>query len=142
MLRIIFIIILTFGWINSYNQIFNRAINEYDENGKRKGLWTAYWDEEDKIPMSRAKFKDGYEINVSKEYHQNGKLRLKFRYYKNRLRVKHYNQNGQLEAKGWAHLEYNKQDSRFYFHGKWKYYDERRKLIRIGWYENGHEITK
>ncbi len=142
MLRFFCILIIAFVCTNSFSQIFNHKLNVYDENGKRNGLWETYWDEENKIPMSRAKFKDGYEIKASKEYHQNGKLRLKYRYYKNRLRVKHYYENGQLEAKGWAHLEYNKQDTRFYFHGKWKYYDERRKLIRTGWYENGQEVAK
>ena len=92
--------------------------------------------------MSRAFYKNGYESRVSKEYHQNGKMRLKFRYYKNnRLRVKFYNEERVLEAKGWAVMEYNKEDSHFYYQGKWKYFDDKRKLVRTGWYKNGHETV-
>jgi len=127
---------------SSFSQFYKRKINRYDENGRRTGIWRTYWDDDKKIPMSKVRFKDGYETGVSREYRQKGIMRLKYRYYKNRLRVKHYSENGKLEAKGWAHMEYNEQDTHFYFHGKWKYFDERRKLIRIRWYENGHEVAK
>lgn len=125
----------------SYSQFLNRQKNQYDENGKRKGLWITYWDEEDKVPMSVATYKNGYKSDVSKEYHQNGNLRLKFRYHKHRMRVKYYNENWNLERKGWSVIEYNKADTHYYWHGKWKYYDDNRRLIRIDYYLNGKEIS-
>lgn len=125
----------------SYGQFLKRHKNQLDENGKRVGLWVTYWDDEEKIPMSVAKFKDGYETGKSKEYLQNGNLRLKFRYQKNRIRAKYYNSNGKLEKKGWAVIEYNIDDIHYFWQGKWKYYNEKRKVQSISFYENGREIS-
>lgn len=126
---------------NSYSQFFKRKLNAYNTNGQRTGLWLTYWDDEMKIPMSQVFYKNGYEDRVSKEFHQNGKLRLKFRHYsENRMRVKFYHENRKLESKGWAIMEYNKEDTHFYYHGKWKYYNQNRRLIKIGSYEYGSEV--
>ena len=143
MFKIRWVFILAFYLLStiSYCQFLQRHKNQYDDNGKRKGLWITYWDEEEKVPMSVATYKNGYEAGVSKEYNQNGNLRLKFRYHKNRMRVKYYDENRKLEQKGWSIIEYNEADTHYYLHGKWKYYSARRKLIRIGHYMNGKEIT-
>ncbi len=142
MLRIkwvLFLIFFLFSTI-SYSQFLKRQKNQYDENGNRKGLWITYWDDEEKVPMSIATFKNGYESGVSKEYHQNGNLRLKFRHHKYRMRVKYYDENRNLESKGWSVLEYNDVDIHYYWHGEWKYYDKNRKLIRSALYQNGLEV--
>lgn len=125
----------------SYGQFLKRQKNQLDENGKRKGLWVTYWDEEEKLKMSVAKFKDGYEVGKSKEYFQNENLRLKFRYQKNRIRAKYYSADGKLEKKGWAVIEYNIEDVHYYWQGKWKYYNEKRKVQSISFYENGKKIS-
>jgi len=98
MLSLKWILIISFLLFStiSYSQFFKRHINKYDQNGKRNGKWITYWDEAEKIPMSVASFKNGYEVGVSKEFHQNGNLRLKFRYYKSRMRVKYYDENRKL----------------------------------------------
>jgi len=137
----IFLSVFFFNSTILYCQLLKRHKNQYDENGQRKGLWITYWDEEEKIPMSVARFNNGHETGVSKEYHQNGNLRLKFRYYRNRIRVKYYDENRKLEQKGWSVIEYNADDTHYYWHGKWKFFTENRKLIRISHYLNGKEIT-
>ena len=125
----------------AHAQFFKRSLNQLDENGKRKGKWITYWDQEKKVPMSMAKFKDGRETGVSKEYHINGKLRLKFRYHNDRIRVKYYTESRKLEQKGWSVIEYNEEDTHYYWHGKWKFYNNGRKLERVALYENGEEIS-
>lgn len=143
MFRVKWFVLLVFFFFctNSYSQFLRHKKNQYDENGKRKGLWISYWDDEEKIPMSMATYKNGYETGVSKEYHQNGNLRLKFRYHKHRMRVKYYEKNRNLESKGWSIIEYNEEDTHYYWQGKWKYYDENRKIIKIVYYLNGQEIV-
>lgn len=121
-------------------QFFKKQGNRVDEQGKRKGVWKSYWDEEDKVPMSMARYKDGREVGVSKEYHINGKLRLKFRHQNGKIRVKYYDEDRRLEQKGWSVIEYNEEETRYYWHGKWKFYDENRKLVRIACYEQGAEV--
>ena len=136
------VLLLVFLGVNSFGQFYKRKINAYNENGQRTGLWLTYWDDDEKVPMSRTIYKNGYENRVSKEYHQNGKMRLKFRYFKDgRLKVKFYNEDRVLEAKGGAVIEYNKADTHFYYQGKWKYFSSKRKLIRVGWYEHGKEVA-
>ncbi|NOX45512.1 MAG: hypothetical protein GXO89_00860 [Chlorobi bacterium] len=144
-MKILFHLIVVFVFLlvkDGNAQFYKRKINSYNDKGQRTGLWFFYWDDENKVPMSRAFYKNGYESKVSKEYHQNGKMRLKFRYYKDkRLKVKFYNEGRVLEAKGWAIMEYNKKDTHFYYQGKWKYFDGKRKLVRTGWYEKGVEVA-
>ncbi len=52
-------------------QLFSGKVNGYDENGKRTGKWITFWDDENKVPMSMGKFKEGRETGVCKEYHIN-----------------------------------------------------------------------
>jgi antitoxin component YwqK of YwqJK toxin-antitoxin module len=127
--------------IPSTAQFWKKKLNQLDEDGRRTGKWITYWDEEDKIPMSKASFKEGREVGVSKEYHANGNLRLKFRYHGDRIRVKYYSQDRKLEQKGWSVIEYNEKDTHYYWHGKWKFYSPSRKIQRISYYSYGEEIA-
>ena len=126
--------------LNVHSQLFNKPLNQTDEKGHRVGKWISYWDEGNNIVMSMAIYKDGRETGVSKEYHMNGKLRLKFRYQKNRIRVKYYDESRRLEQKGWAVMKFEEKDLHYYWHGKWKFYDSNRKLNRLSLYEFGEEI--
>ena len=123
-------------------QLFHRKVNRYDENGKRTGLWVNYWDVEKKIPMTKNHFKDDRETGVCKEYHNNGRLRLKFRYYKDRIRVKYYDENRRLEQKGWAVIDFTEKDIHYYWHGKWKFFNKNRKLLRVALYRNGELVEE
>jgi antitoxin component YwqK of YwqJK toxin-antitoxin module len=142
MKRIVSIAIIAMLCISSANaQLFKKEINQYGEDKQRTGWWISYWDEEEKVPMSKAKYEAGQEIGTSKEYHQNGNIRLKFRNQKNRMRVKYYTEDRKLKQKGWAVMEYNKADTHYYWHGIWKFYNEKRKLIRTAQYSNGEEVV-
>ena len=120
-------------------QLFKKKINQFDKDGLRTGLWKTYWDEEKKIPMSIANFEKGRETGICKEYHNNGKLRLKSRYIKGKIRMKYYGENRKLISKGWAVIDYTSGDIHFYWHGKWKYFNKHHQLVKISIYENGNE---
>ncbi len=137
-------LIVAFVLISGFSQaqLFHRKVNRYDENGKRTGLWVNYWDDEKKIPMTKNHFKDDRETGVCKEYHNNGRLRLKFRYYKDRIRVKYYDENRRLEQKGWAVMDFTEKDIHYYWHGKWKFFDKNRKLLRVALYRNGEPVEE
>lgn len=140
MKKIVFLAIICICYIGSLQaQLFKKKTDQYGEDKKRTGWWISYWDDEEKVYMSKAKFAAGEEIGTSKEYHQNGNIRLKFRHQKNRIRVKYYSEYRKLEQKGWSVLEYNAKDTHYYWHGKWKFYDEKRKLVRTAFYQNGAE---
>ena len=137
----LFTIIFVFSSISLSAQWFKRNINKYDDAGKRKGLWIEYWSEDKKIPMSKVWFKNDKEYK-SKEYHPNGKMRLKMKWYAERIKIKYYDLNRKIEQKGWAIFDRNKKDIHFYWHGKWKYYNDRRKLIKVCLYQNGEMTEK
>lgn len=122
-------------------QFWKRKMNRLDQDGRRTGKWITFWDEAKRVPMSKARFKEGREVGVSKEYHINGNLRLKFRYHSDRIRVKYYTADRKLEQKGWSVIEYNETDTHYYWHGKWKFYGPGRKLQRVSHYSNGEELA-
>ncbi|MCB2219747.1 MAG: hypothetical protein KQI35_05065 [Bacteroidetes bacterium] len=134
------VVIFQFIVLIGQSQLFTRKYNQFGDDGLKSGKWISYWDETEKIPMSKANYKQGREVGVSKEYHLNGKIRLKFRYQRDRIRVKYYSENRVLEQKGWARMEYSADDIHFYWHGLWKFYDPDRKLIRKTLYQYGEEI--
>jgi|WetSurMetagenome_2_1015567.scaffolds.fasta_scaffold379126_2 antitoxin component YwqK of YwqJK toxin-antitoxin module len=138
--QLIFVLLYT----GSYGQLFHQKINTYNSDGKKDGLWITYFnedDEEKKIVSSREHYKDGIEAGVCKHYHSNGNIRLKWRYYKNRVRAKYYYENRQLEEKGWARVDWDEREIHYYWHGKWKFFDTQRRLIRVGFYVNGEEVV-
>lgn len=60
--------------------------------------------------------------------------------YRKRLKIKYYRDNGQLEKKGYAMLDLDKKDLHFYWHGRWKYFNDHRNLYRIALYQDGNEV--
>jgi antitoxin component YwqK of YwqJK toxin-antitoxin module len=141
MKKIVFLVVISFCYVGSAQaQLFKKEINQLGKDKKRTGWWISYWDDEEKVYMSKAKYEAGKELGTSKEYHQNGNIRLKFRHQKNRIRVKYYSEDQKLEQKGWSILENNKEDTHYYWHGKWKFYNKNRKLVRTAIYQNGAEV--
>jgi antitoxin component YwqK of YwqJK toxin-antitoxin module len=122
-------------------QLFHHKINTNNSDGKKDGLWVTYYNGENKLVQSREHYKDGIETGVCKHYYSNGNIRLKWRYYKNLVKAKYYFENGNLEQKGWSRIEWTAADVHYYWHGQWKFFDEKRKLIRKAFYQYGEEIT-
>ena len=64
-------------------------------------------------------------------------MRLKLNWRGKRIKMKYYDIERKIEQKGWATIDSNKKNIHFYWHGKWKYFDDRRKLIKVCLYQNG-----
>ncbi len=97
-----------------------------------------YWDADSTILNTKGHFCDGMACKTWRYYHQNGKKRMKVKYSK-RLKIKYYKETGQLDKKGYAMLDVDPANIHFYWHGTWKYFDDRRRLYRIALFENGIE---
>jgi antitoxin component YwqK of YwqJK toxin-antitoxin module len=97
-----------------------------------------YWDEDSTIINARGHYCHGLPCKTWRYYHQNGKRRMKVKYGK-KLKIKYFRDNGRLEKKGYARWDLNKADVHFYWHGRWKYFDDKRKLYRIAIYQYGEE---
>ncbi len=111
--------------------------NKVDKEGIKTGLWFSFWDNEKTIYHSKFHYKNGRETGVNKMYNRDGKLTTKERHVKGRIKIKSYNEQGKLQRKGWAKIDFNAEDLHFYWHGRWKFYSDKRKLTGISIYEKG-----
>lgn len=118
---------------------FKAKINRYNANGLRDGSWIYYWDDAQKKPMNKLRFKNGREHGLNRYYNENGKKWLKFRAFKDgRMNVTYYDDNGRREKKGKALMIYDAAELRYCWHGKWKYYENGR-FVREAVYNMGNE---
>jgi len=119
-----------------------RKYNQVDEKGIKKGWWVTYWDEKKKNTQVKNYYLDGRETKICKCFFESGKRQAKFRYYKNHIRVKYFNEKGRMIEKGWAKMDYSDKEIRFFLEGKWKSFDESRTKISESEYLDGHLISE
>lgn len=134
---IVLILFLTIS-IKSYC----RKYNQVDEKGVKQGWWISYWDDDKKDICIKNYYKDGLETKICKNYYASGKKRVKFNYNKNRIRVKYFDEKGKLIQKGWAKMNYTDKEIRYFWEGKWTFYDESRNKISESEYLDGHLISE
>ncbi|MCP4553180.1 MAG: hypothetical protein GY834_14330 [Bacteroidetes bacterium] len=135
------ITILLFLIITSSAKAQCKYYNKLDKNGKKMGLWLSYWDKKKTIYHTKFHYKNGREIGVNKTYNRDGKLMTKERHVKGRIKVKIYDEQGKLQRKGWAKIDFNAENLHFYWHGRWKFYNEKHQLVGISMYEKGFFIN-
>ena len=120
---------------------FNCKTNQYDSTGLKQGKWIVWWDEASKIPLSITRFKNDQERGRSRYFFIDGTVRVKFYTRKDgRVRVKYYNEDGSMEKKGHALMIVTPEQVRYCWHGKWKFY-ENRKCVKVSEYKMGKEVT-
>ena len=112
-------------------------INHKNKNDKKHGLWITWWDDDKTTPMSKYWYDKGKEKWKTKTYHNNGNLAVKFKERGSRLKVKYYDRFGNITHKGWARFDITEEDVHYYWHGEWKYFDEKHRLIKRVIYHEG-----
>jgi antitoxin component YwqK of YwqJK toxin-antitoxin module len=105
----------------------------------RSGKYCEFWDSDSSTISVKGNYDKGLACKTWKYYYSDGTLRMKVKYRDN-LKIKYYTLSGKLDQKGYAVLDLNAKQIHFYWHGRWKYFDDRRKLYRIAQYENGVEV--
>ena len=133
--KIVVIIVFAIVSLSANSQC--KYYNRVNKKGERTGIWFSYWDASEKVINRKFHYKNGREWGVCKIYNRDGILVSKERHYKKRIRIKSYRENGKMQRKGWAVMEYNAIDLHFFWHGKWKFYGENVGLNGISIYENG-----
>ncbi|MDZ7743139.1 MAG: hypothetical protein U5Q03_15725 [Bacteroidota bacterium] len=137
MKNLFFLVLSAFLFSSCTESLYFGKFNQKDKEGKKKGVWITWWDEEETIPMTKYWYKDGKEQWDSKTYHNNGNKAVKFKKRGDRILVKYFDRFNHLTHKGWARYEVSEVDVHYYWHGEWKYFDEDRRLIKRVIYENG-----
>lgn len=109
------------------------------QDSLKSGRIIEYGGDDSTTIVTRGRFKNGRPCKTWKYYWDDGTMRMKIKYH-DRLKIKYYTTSGRLDQKGYAMLDFNAADTHFYWHGRWKYYDDRRKLYRIALYQDGAEV--
>ena len=117
-------------------QLFRK--NSKDDASKRRKYYE-FWDKDSTTLSAKGHYCRDHPCKTWKYYHSDGTMRMKVK-YRERLKIKYYTKLGKLNQKGYAILDLNTEKIHFYWHGIWKYYDNKRKLYRIALYENGVEV--
>lgn len=105
----------------------------------RNGVYYEYWDRDSTKLSAKGYFCDNKPCKTWKYYWEDGIRRMKVK-YKEQLKMKYYKSSGQLDKKGYAYLDLDSEMIHFYWHGEWKYFDDKRKLYRIALFEKGNLI--
>ena len=116
----------------------NKNVNRYNANGKPHGQWVYYIN--DNQPQSYGRYKDGMPVGKWMIFNTDGSKCVKKRYYGNKTKEVWYHPSGRIEAKGWSKLLLDDpKEISYYWDGKWKFYDEKGKLLKISIYVKGEE---
>lgn len=84
----------------------------------------------------KGRHKKGVQVGKWK-YYYNSILDRKEIYKGNTCFTKYFHKNRKLKQKGYTKIEYKKVETHWYYHGNWKYYNSKRKLIVIKNYQKG-----
>lgn len=115
-------------------------LNQSDVKGNRHGRWITWWDREKDIKMFDGYFQEGHETRTCRYYHPNGRKRVVFKYKNQNIRVRFWEPDGRKVQQGTSVMFITPDSISYYYHGKWKFYDESGRLSRVSLYENGKEI--
>ncbi|HRY97452.1 MAG TPA: hypothetical protein P5550_00195 [Bacteroidales bacterium] len=99
-----------------------QKINRYDTSRRKQGLWHEH--SQLGTLMAYGSYKDGLEKGRWVHLDPEGRTWVTYHYGKQRIKVKYYRSNGNLERKGWARMDYEPLGPHFYWHGRWTFYDD------------------
>lgn len=116
--------------------------NRYDKKGRQHGKWVVFWDDSLKNEMTVGKYRHGNPVGKWTYFSPLGRVQKKEIHRRKKIKIWFYHPNQQLESKGRAYIVNEKDGLHFYFQGKWKYYNDAGRLIKITTYYKGQNINE
>lgn len=138
--KLFFVVLMVMFFVACKESFYLGRINHEDKEGNNHGLIITWWDDEQNVPMMKNWCIHGKRIWKTKTYHSNGKLSLKIIPRGEKLRVKYYDTTGEITHKGWAKVIINEKETRYYWDGLWKYFDENHRDTIIYLYKKGAPV--
>lgn len=132
-LIVYFFVPLAIGNHCCYSQHHNR----YNRHKERTGKWIVYADSAKKIKSTVVRYRNGNAVGRGYYYTSEGYLGRKEIVRFNRIRTSFYYPNGIKRLKGKARIESRGDTLHYFFYGRWKYYDEKGKLVKYNYYKKG-----
>lgn len=105
-------------------------------NKQREGHWIENYCQDSTNYKSVGRYHNGEPIKKW-TYYLNGKRIKKENYSSSYCKTKNYFKNGKVESKGKTKITTDSEQTHWFYSGKWKYYNEKGKLILIRKYDNG-----
>ncbi len=110
-------------------------------NKVREGYWIEKYQLGKDEYKSTGTYKKGNPIRKWK-YLKNDTVYQKEKYRKNICKTIYFHKNGKVMQRGQSKIEFSNGEIHWFYFGKWFYYDENEKLIKIKNYENGKVISE
>ena len=117
--------------------LLSQRMNRFNKHGQRQGRWIVYTDTSKTLKLVEGRYRNGNSVGKFKYYTMQGVLERKEISRFKKLRTTFYYPNGSVRLKGKARIENTPEKIHYFFYGKWRYYDEKGKLLKYGYYENG-----
>ncbi len=121
--------------------IMNACKTNQKINKVREGYWIENYQLGKDEYKSTGSYKKGNPIRKWK-YLKNDTVYQKEKYRKNICKTIYFHKNGKIMQRGQSKIEFSNGETHWFYFGKWFYYDENEKLIKIKNYENGKVISE
>lgn len=114
-----------------------RPVNRLDRHGHRTGRWITYYDSAQKVPSFVGRFRNGWAVGRSRYYYPDGTVSKTEWKLGKRMYTRLYDNRGVCHRKGVARIAVNDTVIRYYWQGRWKYYDAGGELEKFCYFDNG-----
>jgi antitoxin component YwqK of YwqJK toxin-antitoxin module len=108
---------------------------------KREGLWIEKYSIDSANYKSIGKYHKDDPIKKWR-YYLDGKIIKKEKYTQNDCITKFYHKNGKIQSRGKTKLDTSAKYAHWFYNGKWNYYNDKGKLIKMRNYDNGELISE
>ncbi|PJJ10520.1 MORN repeat protein [Flavobacterium sp. 1] len=136
-MRYLFItLFLTLTVIGCKTAPINQKVNK-----KREGLWIENYTADSEKYKSVGKYRQDDPIKKW-HYYLNGEIIKKEKYKHNICKTTTYFENGKIQSKGQTKTTTDNIEIHWFYHGVWKFYNEKGKLIITKKYNNGELISE
>lgn len=119
--------------------IYSQTLNRYNKMGQRTGRWVTYEDSSKTIRSFKGKYRKGNPVGTCHYYYNNHIEKIEKNRHR-KIKTTFYYPNGIINSKGIAKLDNSDSSLHYYFYGRWKYFDEKGKLMKCIYYKKGQII--
>jgi len=115
-------------------------LNRINKHGERKGKWITYYDDAEKQPCFKGRFRNGTLRGKATYWLSDGCLERREVYRFRKIRTRFYYCSGKLRKEGQARIEVKPDTVTYFFYGDWKTYNEQGQLLQTERYEKGVRV--
>ncbi|QBO59463.1 toxin-antitoxin system YwqK family antitoxin [Chryseobacterium salivictor] len=132
-----FLLLITVSLVSCVPGKSNQYIKEAKIQ-KRNGKWVETNSTEQGDFVSKGKYRKGDKVGIWRTFIDD-KIDQKEVYRKDKIKTQFFYPNGKIKIKGQSTTEVADNFIHWYYHGDWKYYNEKGKLIYIKKYDKGNK---